>query len=110
MRILHFLHVFFKLGDSGPEFLASLMILVNLVILGNLIDSADFVNLADSGDFAYSGDSGDFADFADFADLVDSADSLKEHGFQKQSICWVFFSLYLCLQKFLFLRRRSQFH
>ena len=28
---------FFKLGDSGPEFLASLMILVNLVSLGDQI-------------------------------------------------------------------------
>ena len=33
---------FFKLDDSGPEFLASLMILVNLVILGNLVDYGDF--------------------------------------------------------------------
>ena len=41
MRILHILHVFFKVGDSGPEFLVSLMILVNLVILGNLVDYND---------------------------------------------------------------------
>ena len=45
---------FFKLGDSGPEFLASLMI---LVILENLVGYGDFGEYGDSGDF---GDSGEF--------------------------------------------------
>ena len=57
---------FFKLGDSGPEFLVSLMILVNLV------DYGDFDEYGDSGDF---GDSGEFGGSGKYGDSGESGDS-----------------------------------
>ena len=57
MRILHFLRAFFKLGDSVPEFLASL------------------VGYGDFGEHGYSGDFGDSGEFGGSAKSGDSGES-----------------------------------